>query len=540
LGYIRRLYLAFAALAFLAILLAGLGWYMLQEAEHRVLRGRIASDIYTAVNSFSADKTALRNWSYRRILGQPATSLERDRLIEGLNSHLTTFAEMNAWALQMDQGRRPPVAEDETRAQTLTLLRAAVVKLDAKTRELLPQDLDGRGRSLTRIDDQFDRSERADLPELLAESLRQEQRLLAQERARADQGLTDARRLFVGTASSGVILSLTLALWLSLRLRRPLRRLDVGLRAYGRGDFTHRFDGFRDAEFVRLGDQLNDLAAEVTQHRQQEANFRADLERAVDRRTQDLAQALDELVNSEQARQRLLADIGHELRTPVTVIRGEAQVALRGSQDNPGIARAALGRIVEVTRQMGRLIEDLLVFARTPDDQLHMALRDAPLASSLDPALDIAVQNAAQHGVQLAVAPWDRAIHVLADPDRLRQVLTCLLDNAIRYSHPEGRIDLAITDGPDEVTLSIADQGIGIDPADLPHLFTRGWRSAGARAFRPDGLGLGLPIAHQLVAAQGGKLVLTAGEKGGVIATLRLSRGAGPQAWPPQAQLPQD
>ncbi|MFN4060022.1 MAG: HAMP domain-containing protein [Paracoccus hibiscisoli] len=125
------------------------------------------------------------------------------------------------------------------------------------------------------------------------------------------------------------------------RLRQPLRRLDAGLGAYARGDFGHRFDGFRDREFVALGHHLNATVAEVAevaevaQNRQHEAQFRNQLEAAVRDRTRDLTQALDHLAASEGARQQLMADIGPELRTPVTVIRGEAQVALR--DPGPGL-----------------------------------------------------------------------------------------------------------------------------------------------------------------------------------------------------------
>jgi signal transduction histidine kinase len=103
---------------------------------------------------------------------------------------------------------------------------------------------------------------------------------------------------------------------------------------------------------------------------------------------------------------------------------------------------------------------------------------------------------------------------VMADPDRLRQVLVCLLDNGLRYSHPGGRVDLGLEPSENELRVVIRDQGIGIAPADMPHLFARGWRAEAARAHRPDGLGLGLAIARHLTEAMGGRVEVGPGPDG--------------------------
>jgi two-component system, OmpR family, sensor kinase len=529
-SYVRRLYLSFAALAALAMLLAGLGWHILQEAEYRVERGRIASDIYTALTGFSRDKAVLRYWSYRRILDLPATSQERTELIERLRHRVEGIGAKNEQARELDLARDKPVTEFEARAQTVSLLHELVAKLDGETRALLPDEPErAEDAALARIDEEFDQLAGRDLRALLGDSLEAESRALQLQRERADEGLQAARGLFIGAGGSGVLASLLLALWLVLRLRQPLRQLDIGLQAYGAGEFGYRFDAFRDAEFIRLGRQLNAMAGEVLENREREAKFRAQLEDAVALRTVDLRTALDELAASEEERQRLLADIGHELRTPITVIRGEAQVALRAADAPSEHYREALGRIIDVTRQMGRLIEDLLVLVREPGGKPTVHPRDIPLNQALGPALDIGAQLAAQHGIRLIVEAGGDAgtfggINVHADPERLQQVLCCMLDNAIRYSRPGGEVRLAVEGNDDEVTLRISDDGIGIASEDLPHIFTRGWRASAARDHRPDGLGLGLAIARQLALAQSARLAIEPRPGGGVAATLRLAR----------------
>lgn len=525
-SYGFRLQMAFAALAGLALLMAVLGWHILREAEHRVLRGRIASDIYASLLLFAEDKTELRNWSYRRILGQPASPEAREALIDRLEAHLADYSALVLEARAADALRAKPPTEAEARDRTRALLAAALDRLDAETGALLPARPRAEGVAIQRIDRQFDGRfgdmADADLPALLAQSLAAERTALDMDRLRADEGLAGARRLFLIAAGSGVAGSLALALWLVARLRRPLRQIEEGLGAYAQGDFSHRFDGFRDREFIRLGRQLNVMAAEVTQNRQREARFRGQLEEAVAARTGELRRALDELAASEQARQQLVADIGHELRTPVTVIRGEAQVALRAP--DPDTPRAALTRIVAVTRQMGRLIEDLLIFVRDPRGPLSVDPQHLALAPLLSRAVEGARGQGLSRGVTVALEPVPEGCTVMADPDRLQQIVAALLDNAVRYSHPGGQVAVSVAQSPASVRVAVRDRGIGVAPDDLARAFTRGWRGDAARRHRPDGLGLGLAIAQDLTQAQGGRLVLQANEPQGVEAVLTLPR----------------
>jgi signal transduction histidine kinase len=525
-SYGFRLQTAFATLAGLALLMALLGWHILREAEHRVLRGRIASDIYATLLMFAEDKAELRSWSYRRILAQPAPPETRAALVERLEAHLADYSMLAQQARDADTLRGKPLAEAEARDRTRAFLTAALDRLDTETAALLPALPRAEGAAIQRIDRQFDGQfddmAEADLPALLAQNLAAEQAALDLERQRANEGLAGARRLFLITAGSGVVASLALALWLISRLREPLRRIEQGLGAYARGDFNHRFDGFQDREFLRLGRQLNAMAAEVSQNRQRDAEFRSQLEDAVAARTGELRQALDELAASEQARKQLVADIGHELRTPVTVIRGEAQVALRAADD--ATPRAALTRIVEVTRQMGRLIEDLLIFVRDPRGPLSVTLSPVPLAPLLSGAVDGARSQGVPRNVAVSLAPVPKDCVVLADPDRLQQIVAALLDNAVRYSQPGGQIDVSVRQDPASVTVVVRDQGIGIAPEDLVRVFARGWRGDAARLHRPDGLGLGLAIAQDLAQAQGGRLLLGPNSPCGVEALLKLPR----------------
>jgi signal transduction histidine kinase len=243
-------------------------------------------------------------------------------------------------------------------------------------------------------------------------------------------------------------------------------------------------------------------------------------------RTRELEAALGELRQVEARRRQLLGDISHELRTPMTAIRGEAEVALRGSKSIDDY-REALQRITQASGQMGALIEDLLMMARSDAEVLHLNLTEVDPRQALEEAVATLSPVAHVRGLELKVEVDDAPVRVEADGQRLLQVMALLLDNAIRYSHPGGVI--AVSAGPDPDAsdawrLEIQDQGIGIAEGDMARVFERGFRSSTARAHRADGTGLGLPIAKTLTERQGGALTLESQDGQGVRAILTLPR----------------
>lgn len=521
-SYTGRLLIALTGLAVPAAVMAVLGWHVLAESQYRVERGRIGSDIYTALLVFDREKTTLRNWSYRRALDQTTAASERAALLGTMRDQISKIAAKAERAALLDRERGKVLPEHDDRLALLSFLDGVVTQLDHDTALLLAGTTTAPPL-LSNIDVGFDQLRGVSFADALTMALATEADALTRERDRANAGLTAARNLFVSAGGFGLVATLVMALVLARRLRQPFQDLDKGLHAYGQGDFSYRFTRFRDREFVNLGSQLNAMATEVELARSKAAEHRAELERTVDTRTSELRRTLDELSASEGARQKLLADIGHELRTPITVIRGEAQVALRLTSDDSTPYRGALARIVEVSRQMAHLIEDLLVLVRDPQAQPEIKARHICVTEAIFPALETARIIARQREVELQCPDPLPALDVWADPNRLRQIVTCLLDNALRYSFAGGMVRLDIHAASDVVLIEICDQGIGMEPDDVQHVFDRGWRSVAARAHRPDGLGLGLAIARQLTQAQGGQLSIRRGADGrGVIATLAV------------------
>ncbi|QLF71652.1 HAMP domain-containing histidine kinase (plasmid) [Peteryoungia desertarenae] len=520
-GYVTQLRLAFLGLAVPTVLLALAGWYVLEQSQYRVERGRIASDIYTALMGFDVEKAALRNWSFRRTLAQNAAAEERSAILERMAEKIELISEKAELAFALDSSRRKTLEEHREREKLIVFLDDVIEKLDMET-ALLISDQPASAIQIARVEAQFNQFHGVSPAEALKKALATEAIALEAERNRANDALTTARQLFLLAGGFGLFGTLIPAAFLVTRFRQPLKQMEEGLQAYQNGDFSYRFDRFRDVEFKSLGRQLNAMAAEVDLARKRAAENRMELEQTVAIRTAELRRTVDELAASEGSRAKLLADVGHELRTPVTVIRGEAQVALRLKSRDSQPYRAALERIVAVSRQMGHLIEDILVLVRNPSSEPLLELKAVRLGDVVASAVETARSAAAFHNVSVSSPETLPATVIRADQHRLRQVLVCLLDNAVRYSYAGGEVTLFV--GEEEgghVSVSILDRGLGINTEDLPYLFDRGWRAKEARAHRPDGLGLGLSIARKLTEAQGGRLVIRKGEDGcGTLAQL--------------------
>lgn len=217
------------------------------------------------------------------------------------------------------------------------------------------------------------------------------------------------------------------------------------------------------------------------------------------------------LAGSETARRTFLADVAHELRTPLAVIRGQAE----GIADGIYTADAEhLAPIMEATRTLERLVEDLrtLTLAETGSLQLRrervdLALLAADVASALQPPDRSVLVSSTVPDLE----PVD------ADPTRLRSVLSNLVANSLRHTPRGGRITIGGRPAGGGVELTVADTGPGFPPDLLPHVFERFARGTGSR-----GSGLGLAIARDLVAAHGGTISAANAPGGGAVVTVRL------------------
>jgi signal transduction histidine kinase len=215
---------------------------------------------------------------------------------------------------------------------------------------------------------------------------------------------------------------------------------------------------------------------------------------------------LDEAFGSQR---RFLADASHELRTPLTVARGQLDLALADA-DRP--APALRVAVVELER-MGRIVEDLLLLARLDEG---ITLKREPVE------VELVVQEALLRGLRIAPRPStvlaEPGLYSIADPDRLLQVVSNLVVNAVQHAGERASLTLATRREGDEVVIAVGDTGAGIPPDHLPHVFDRFYR---ARS-RGGGAGLGLAIAGSLARAMSGRIEVTSTTGEGTTFTVAL------------------
>ncbi|MDD5410700.1 MAG: ATP-binding protein, partial [Methylobacter sp.] len=333
------------------------------------------------------------------------------------------------------------------------------------------------------------------------------------EREKAGQAKQELEDLVAQSHWIAILASLTAAMFslmsgiILLRgFRKPIEVLMKGTDEIASGNLDYRIALNTRDEFGYLASHFNQMAQELGLQQDKLREGRAVLEKRVAERTFELHQLNEELKRMDVERRDFLADISHELRTPITVIRGEAEVTLRGQQRDAEEYKDALHRIVELSMQLGKYVNDLLFLARTETANLQFEWDSMNLSELVAGAVENFQVMAEEKSISVALDTVAEPIWVRGDKERLRQVLFILGDNACRYSSPGGHLEVALRANGKEASFSLTDQGIGIPAQDLERIFDRHFRSQNALQSRNDGRGLGLPMAKSIMKAHGGRI----------------------------------
>jgi two-component system phosphate regulon sensor histidine kinase PhoR len=215
---------------------------------------------------------------------------------------------------------------------------------------------------------------------------------------------------------------------------------------------------------------------------------------------------ITELRRLERVRRDFVANVSHEFRTPLTAIQGFAETLLAGAIDDPQNRTRFLEIILEHSRRLARLTEDLLMLSKMDAERLELEIRRLSVSQLIESCLETAQRRAAEKDLRISVNTPQRLPDIAGDRRRLAEVLQNLLDNAIQYTLPGGQIMLSAEAVEEEVVLTVSDTGIGIPQADQPRIFERFYRVDVARSREAGGTGLGLAIAKHLVEVHGGRL----------------------------------
>ena len=228
---------------------------------------------------------------------------------------------------------------------------------------------------------------------------------------------------------------------------------------------------------------------------------------------------LGSLEQAYAAQQRFVSDASHELRAPLTAIQANLELLRDRKTMGREEQERAVAEAYDEAQRLARFVADLLILARA--DAGGVSLRRDSV--ELDRVL-MDVVGEARHlvrGQRLEIAAVEPCV-IRGDPDRVKQLLLILVDNAIKYTPPGGKVSLALARSGAQASVAIRDTGIGIEADDLPRVFERFYRADPARSRDPGGTGLGLPIARWIADQHGGSVELESAPGRGTTATVRL------------------
>lgn len=304
------------------------------------------------------------------------------------------------------------------------------------------------------------------------------------------------RFLLAGGISA--LASVVVAGVIARRITRPLVQMTGASRAIAQGDFSQRIDVHGDDEVAVLGAAFNEMAQQVDR--------------------------------SQRTMRQLLADVSHDLKTPLTSIQGYSQAMLDGVLEDEAERAHAAEIVHQEAERMRALVEDLLYLSQIEAGQLPLTLEPVVLDDVVAAAAQRFRYQAETAGVtvrqELAGAP------VLADERRLEQVLANLLDNAIRHAPQGSEVLLCTARSPGGVLFEVHNGGTPIPAEDLSHVFDRFYQVDRART-RAGHSGLGLAIVRQLVQAHGGEITVQSTSEGGTVFSVKLPLAS---AAPPAAR----
>jgi two-component system sensor histidine kinase BaeS len=213
--------------------------------------------------------------------------------------------------------------------------------------------------------------------------------------------------------------------------------------------------------------------------------------------------------------------VSHDLRTPLTSIRGYAEAIAEGTAPDERRAAEVIG---SESRRLERLVRDLLDLARLEADQFTLATRETDVTDLVTDAADGFLPAARRAGVDLDLEAAD-GVRAVVDPERLMQMIANLTENALKFARSRVVVSLRAEPG-DGLSISVADDGPGIAPEDLPHVFERSYASD-RHGLRAAGSGIGLAIVRELSGAMGGSVDVTTGP-GGTVFRIVLPVGPSP------------
>ncbi len=315
--------------------------------------------------------------------------------------------------------------------------------------------------------------------------------------------LTNVSGILLAIGLFALGLSVLVSAALARRFTTPLRQLTDAARSLADGDLSQRVTAAR----MRSGSsELSELAVQF--------NAMADrVEESV------------ELIRRDRDRSRdFLADVSHELRTPLAALRTFNDLLKERAGSDPEARAEFLESSGQQIERLDWLAQNLLELSKLDSGLVLLDLRPDDLRAAVETAVEQSAAAARKRGISVLLTLPNSPVRIRHDPQRIGQVVANLVNNALKFTGREGSVTVDVAATPDGARIDVADTGVGIDPAELPHIFERFYRGSRANEARGSGSGLGLAIVQSIVDMHGGSIFVESTIGAGARFTVLLPR----------------
>jgi len=310
------------------------------------------------------------------------------------------------------------------------------------------------------------------------------------------------------TALGGSVVALLAAgisLLLTRRISQPLEQLRQGAERFAAGDLSEMLPVGQSQEVASLAETLNRMAAELDRRIRDAVSEQNQREAILSNMSHDVTR----LRRLENVRSDFVANVSHELKTPITSIKGFVETLLDGAVHDPEDARRFLKIVAAQADRLNEIIEDLLTLSRLEGDteRAGISLQPGRIRDVLQAAAATCQLKATEKNVEIELT-CDDGLRVEINAALLEQAVVNLVDNAVKYSPGGQTVHVEAAKTPAEIVIRVRDHGCGIGPDHLPRLFERFYRVDKARSRKLGGTGLGLAIVKHIAQAHGGRVTV--------------------------------
>lgn len=313
----------------------------------------------------------------------------------------------------------------------------------------------------------------------------------------------DAGRSGLLISASVLAVALVLTLFVAQRLTSPIRALAAAAREIARGRWNAPLPNRSYGEIGQLAADFETMTAALAELDKVNRTHNEQLDEKVRSRTRDLREANEQLKAMAEEKDRFVATVSHDFRSPLAVILASIQTIIADEAMPPTVRAVFLARAERQSQRLGALVSDLLDLARIENREAEF--RSESLGSITEAAIDLARSQLEARDVSLRYAPTHSPIEAEVDRGQVEQALANLLSNAVKFTPPKGQVSITLEIDHDQAVVRVLDTGPGIPPDELPHIFERFFQGERGRAMG-GGSGLGLAIVARVARAHGGEI----------------------------------